>query len=169
MFTRLLHRRRGSRLFVSDERLPEYLRWGTAGHSLAIFLLAACGLFLVPQQPCQAGCRGYIQFRALHGSSTAGLPLADPAAASSRGTSQVARVLPGPEVPCHGPECHAPPAQPSWPLAPVPSGLGAPSLEATLSHPSSLAALMRVSGILPLTSDCVARQTADRLERPPRS
>ncbi|MFM9116948.1 MAG: hypothetical protein ACKOU6_12400 [Planctomycetota bacterium] len=51
----------------------------------------------------------------------------------------------------------------------MPIGLGAPSLEATLSHPSSLAALMRVSGILPLTSDCVARQTADRLERPPRS
>lgn len=168
MFSHLLHRRCGYRLPVLDKQVCKYSRGGVAGRSWTILLLAACGLFLVASRPCEAGCRGYIQFRVLHGISTAGLPLAEPGVAVSRQETRVSRVLPAPEMPCHGPECHAPPAQSSWPLVPLANGLPPPSLEATLSYASTLAVPIRVRGILALTSDRVARQAVDRLERPPR-
>jgi hypothetical protein len=160
--------RRSCRLPVPDERPWEFSPSAVLGLGWIFFLLAAAALLLVSPSPCQAGCRGYIQFRVLHGQSTAGQPLAEPEATRARRQSSVTPALPGSDTPCDGPQCHAPPVQPSLPLAPVASWFGAPTSEATLSLPVALAASGGASGILPWTSDRVTCPTLDRLKRPPR-
>lgn len=116
----------------------------------------------------EAGCRGYIQFRAFE-KSVRGLELpVDGHDARRMRRSSVVSVV-DQEMPCHGPQCQAPPER----SPPLPSPLaGWPSsqpTDATIALSTPEQPIVTVFWFVPADSVRVSGSALDRLDRPPRA
>jgi hypothetical protein len=135
-----------------------------------LVILIGFGLFVLTSgsRGAEAGCRGYIQFRAVEVSARGlPLPLNEHGVRNWQRSSVAASVM-DQEVPCHGPQCQAPPQHAPMPTVPLGIWPNSQSADATLSLSSDAAPTISVTWFVPFHPGQISRSTLDRLDRPPR-